>query len=107
MSVANWILALLTNTTHFDHTSRTNDAKQSKSQEHQDTLSRIQSSCLRGVEMYHAYDGGQERSCLIYSQCGVTLDATSTLHFSSLREMYWLSSIFYHHIGHHFEIKIF
>ena len=74
MSVANWILALLTNTTHFDHTSRTNDAKQSKSQEHQDTLSRIQSSCLRGVEMYHAYDGGQERSCLIYSQCGVTLD---------------------------------
>lgn len=58
MSVANWILALLTNTTHFDHTSRTNDAKQSKSQEHQDTWSRIQSSCLRGVEMYHAYDGG-------------------------------------------------
>lgn len=37
----------------------------------------------------------QECSCLIYSQCGVTLDATINAALQQpLREMYWLSSLF-------------
>lgn len=73
-----------------------------------DTSSRIQSSHLRCVEMYHAYSGGAGvfLPYLLSATWCYTWCYTNAALQQPLREMYWLSSIFYHHIGHHFEIKI-